>query len=920
MADIDYDRLSEAIADAISRSNNSQAEDKAKDIIKKQDEQAAKALMQLTKSLKDASGAGKVFDRWLKGQSSSYNSLQRELESLEDQINATTNAEEQKKLITNRTTLETAQRLQNLNSAIENASLGFAKMTMQMSNSVASATGGFIKGVQGGQSSFALSAGLMSGAVDIANQGVQAAAGGLQGVGQIAAGSTNPKLRGLGIAAQFAGVGVSMLGNQASRLAKFGIEVLSKELEKTIGAYQRTSASGALFVDGLQGMRNAAGDAGLTVDQFANVISRNSGTLASSGLGVGEATRRLGQVGKVLKEQGIDKQLLRLGYGFEEQAELTAEVMSDMRRANSSALLDPNQIAKSTQEYATNLRTIAAITGEDAKKKMEETRRLAAQTAVRIKLQELEGKQKGVTEKYLQAMTTMPAAAQKAINQLMAGEAVTGTEAVQMAVDPTFQRLVEGTVAQLKSGKFSVEENQQLQGKENDAFLKNLKDNKDIGTAFIFGKLSDLNQNYTDRIQNADKATQAAFDDARTRAEGQQKTPDKLTESYINAAVEAQKFAIKLQTLFDPFIESYATVTSKMLEEINKTFDLIKAEITKEKAGGKNESAWEKTKRIGGAALNSASTVAGIASLPVMASAATGIGVVPTAIVAAGATVAAGLVGGINEWFKGKEGKSGGGVARGSASGYLEKLHGPEAVVPLPDGKTIPVNIQTPLTVAMAPEEPKPVPATVAVPKEPEPQPVPAVNVTLAVPKAAPAPPVDVTIAMPKEASETPVPATPAVPKEPVPPVPITPAVPKEPEPAPIVTATPAVPKEPEPAFATQKTVLSGVENIENMARSFVERPTDRLDAGFAQFLSDLKITLDTANVLQAKQPEAPVPTEVPMAVTLKETIEQTSAVLSDLMREHTSIMKESLAKVTDLVSVSSDAKYINQQILHNSY
>jgi hypothetical protein len=300
MADIDYDRLGEALADAISRSSNSQAEDKAKEIVKKQDEQATKALIQLTKSLKDASSAGKVFDRWLKGQSSSYNSLQKELESLEDQINATTNASEQEKLITTRKTLETAQRLQNLNSAIENASLGFARMTMQMGNSVASATGGFIKGVQGGQSSFALSAGLMSGAVDIANQGVQAAAGGLQGIGQIAAGSTKPALRGLGIAAQFAGVGVSMLGNQASRLAKFGIEVLSRELEKTIGAYQRTSASGALFADGLQGMRNAAGNAGLTVEQFSNVISRNSGTLASSGLGVGEATRRLGQVGKVL--------------------------------------------------------------------------------------------------------------------------------------------------------------------------------------------------------------------------------------------------------------------------------------------------------------------------------------------------------------------------------------------------------------------------------------------------------------------------------------------------------------------------------------------------------------------------------------------------------------------------------------------
>lgn len=43
---------------------------------------------------------------------------------------------------------------------------------------------------------------------------------------------------------------------------------------------------------------------------------------------------------------------------------------------------------------------------------------------------------------------------------------------------------------------------------------------------------------------------------------------------------------------------------------------------------------------------------------------------------------------------EGGAGFSDGGIAVGSRSGYLAKLHGPEAVVPLPDGKTIPVRIQ----------------------------------------------------------------------------------------------------------------------------------------------------------------------------------------------------------------------------------
>jgi hypothetical protein len=143
---------------------------------------------------------------------------------------------------------------------------------------------------------------------------------------------------------------------------------------------------------------------------------------------------------------------------------------------------------------------------------------------------------------------------------------------------------------------------------------------------------------------------------------------------------------------------------------------------------------------------------------------------------------------------------------------------------------------------------------------------------------------------------------------------------PKPPEPTP---ALPTEAKQPDPimAFAKQRLEISGIENIENMARSFVERPTDRLDAGFDQFLSDIRSTLAEAkNVTQAKQPALPDPNEIPTALALKETIEKTNAVLSDLMREHTSIMRESLARVTDLVSVSSDTKNINQQLLNNSY
>lgn len=830
MADIDYDRLGEALADAIARSSKTQDEKKEAELEAKKIAKTAEALEKLTKSLKDTSSAGKVFERWMKGQSAEYNSLQQSIQNLEDQINDTKNAGQQQQLIKTRNELQTTQRIQNLNAAIENASLGFARMTKEVGNSVASATGGFVRGIQGGQSSFEVSAGLMSGAVDVANQGVQAAAGGLQGIGQIAAGSTKPALRGLGVAAQFAGMGLSMIGNQASRLAKFGIEVLSKELEKTIGAYQRTSASGALFADGLQGMRNAAGNAGLTVDQFSKVVSENSGTIAGAGLGVTEGTRR---IGGALRSGGaaMKQELLNLGYSFEEQAGLVAETMQQMRGSAGPLRATDAEVAESTKRYAENLRTIAAISGEDAKKKSEQVRQQANQLAFQ---QKLAGMDTTTRTRIIDAMKNMSDMERKNFMDKVNfnGNVINREGAVMESMSSGLRNAVNGYYQAFLSGTLDEKTAREISAANAEQQRKDYIDATAIGTAGaanVGGLVQAISETMGKELEFRTVWTAEAIKAGEENAAAQKKTTDELTDSYNKAAQAAQAFALKLQTMLDPLIASYSTVTAKMLEEINKTFDQINAEIKNAKESGKGESTWEKVQRVGGAALSGATTAATIAAPVAGAAASTAIGAVPALVGAGLVTVGAGIVSGLKEWFGSKEGKARGGIARGPATGFLEKLHGTEAVVPLPDGKTIPVQLETPT--------------------------------------------------------------------------------------APFPEYTP-----PTSAFATQRLELTGIDNIENMARSFVERPTGRLDAGFSQFLADLKTTLDTTNVVQVPQQAMPAPAEATIAEALKETIEKSNTVLSDLMREHTNLMRENLAKVNDLVSVSSETKNINQQLLNNSY
>jgi hypothetical protein len=110
---------------------------------------------------------------------------------------------------------------------------------------------------------------------------------------------------------------------------------------------------------------------------------------------------------------------------------------------------------------------------------------------------------------------------------------------------------------------------------------------------------------------------------------------------------------------------------------------------------------WGKLKRIGGAALEGASygsTIGGAAGGVVGTVGGLGIASMATgpAGMAVGGTIGAitgGLVGAIKEAFWGEPGKAKGGIAEGPESGFIEKLHGAEAVIPLDNNRSVPVSL-----------------------------------------------------------------------------------------------------------------------------------------------------------------------------------------------------------------------------------
>jgi hypothetical protein len=258
--------------------------------------------------------------------------------------------------------------------------LGAASTTLGL---VGGAAGGLIKSYQGGGSdiSFAIEASktgaeALSGAFKAGGNALEKFGKDLSGSG----GKYKKYAEILGIGAKLAGGGIDLLQK--------GMAPLNAELENNYKSFMDISSSGAIFANGLKGMSDASAAVNLTMPQLADVIKQNADSLTQSGVGMTAALERMGKVGKVIKDTGLDAQMYRLGIGYKEQAGLMAEVMSTYAATGKLRGASEQQLAQTTSDYATNLKLLSSITGQDAKKAEEKNRRAGFQADVYAKLSE----------------------------------------------------------------------------------------------------------------------------------------------------------------------------------------------------------------------------------------------------------------------------------------------------------------------------------------------------------------------------------------------------------------------------------------------------------------------------------------------------------------------------------------------------
>jgi hypothetical protein len=526
-------------------------------------------------------------------------------------------------------------------------------------------TGKFVRGLQDGVSATQLTNTVLNAGIDVASAG----AVGLGKALTVAA----PALAAFGpygvLAATALGVLAQTAGEAGGALAKFAVEILTKEVEKTIKAFGSISAAGALFADGMTGVRLAARDARLPLEAFAAVISRQSATLAAAGLSVPLAVKKLGGA-LAAGGDGMRLKFQNLGFRIEEHGDLVAETMALMSQSGGPLRASNEEVAAETEKYAENLRIISAITGEDGKKKMAAVQEQANQLAFQQKLAKMEPEKRKAA---LEAMALMDSLQRKNFMELVNfGAVISADGAAAAALSSGLRDSTAEALGAFKSGNLNAQTMADIGIRHNQQMQKDYLAAEAIGLVGA-AKAGGLGQELAEvlgiAVQELQKMTPEAQAEAKRLAKLQGETVDPMTKQLNSAAIAATKLAIAMEIKLLPYMEDFARYSQKILEGFDSYLGGLGGKKTQEQiasSGGQQGSSAAESKFVesGGKP--------------------------------GGQYFERGFV----RTYKGpvdptEPGKALGGISRGPVSGYSETLHGTEAVVPLPDGRSIPVSMDS---------------------------------------------------------------------------------------------------------------------------------------------------------------------------------------------------------------------------------
>lgn len=451
------------------------------------------------------------------------------------------------------------------------------------------------------------------------------------------------------------------------KLVGGGVQLLQTEMIKTQSAFRAITASGALLSGGMEEVRKYSAVAGMDVKEFGSMVSQNSKSMVQFGGSVGDGMKKFsivsGEMGKYRAG------LLNLGISTQEQSQATIDYMALQQQSGKLQNMSAAEVAKGTAQYLGNMKAMSALTGEDVKSQQARVKAAAEEAGVQAALAEGGAE---MDQKFRDLVARFPGY-EKEIGQLMTvGEITDPVRATMLASNAELDAVLRKGVENIKdnniNAKAAAEERDATMKRDGAAIAANAREQQKT-----FGLISSATGQMGEQAALANRnfalGQQGAEQQAKGTKSGLQQVADLVTttDALTNASSESAKaFADASKTIYTtvkPYLEKFVKEGppgGKGL--VRTTQEGISAAVTGVKVAGNIGDKADVKGNLDRLPSVLDSLTAAITSL---------VGVLPR-----------------------KPGSAEGGIVEGSKEGFFSLTHGREAIIPLPSGESIPVNLQ----------------------------------------------------------------------------------------------------------------------------------------------------------------------------------------------------------------------------------
>lgn len=481
--------------------------------------------------------------------------------------------------------LKKAQVSRNFSAAVSNAAVGVGEFAASMAQTALDMAKGLQAGKEGTEvfGAAAKTAAERTGKLtENVGQFLQVAGGMLElATFFIPGGAIIKGLRVLGAVVMGAGIATEVFGKQVAKLSGEAIQYLNNEIENSKKAFKDMTSTGAEFAGGMTEMRMEAARAGLDMGQFGEVIKNNREELSSLGLGMADAAKKIAGVSGVLRRDGLDVQLQKLGYSFTEQAGLAADVSAQLQASGRLRSMTDEQVAAATVKYGKDLKILSDITGKDAKKAAEKARTESLKAAVYGKLDDrqrtaLQGVLRTIPEELQKGFLEKIASGGTAITDVATNVAMAANSQIGESFDTLYGTVIAGADDSSDAQKTGMREREKMGAaqlrvdKESNALYSAsvLKG----GNAVIDGATSIANS----LTEIGVKQLPGAGDKVAAQVESAANNMAKLDTSIADLDKEAQRVKVILMDKLSAPMTEYATSLSKgtkLLDEAIKRLE-----------------------------------------------------------------------------------------------------------------------------------------------------------------------------------------------------------------------------------------------------------------------------------------------------------------------------------------------------------